>query len=583
MNFFKTLSLLLIILGVTLFAFYNVTDYEFINWDDHVQVVSNPDIAELSFNSVKKIFSSYYVGMYQPLTTLSYAMDHAIYGVRDSGGFHTTSLILHLLNIVFLFIFIKRLKFSDVQAFVLVMFFAVHPIQVEAVSWVSARSTLMFSMFYILSLLFYVCYAEKRRFSSVSASFLFFLLAVLSKPSAAVFFLMIPVLEYWIYGKMTLKTLFRTCIFALPGIFILVITYFSRSDTGQISSLQNINFLNNLGFALWSVMVYIFQIIFPFKQNVYQIYPDFNWYMIIIPMVFFILWMYFYITMKNNRKLLLMSAGMFLIPLSVHLKIIPFGDQYMADRYAYLSLPGLFILPVSVLQNFSGQRKLLKFIFFMLLVLIALFLAGLSFMRKDTWKNSITLWTHVIENNTGHNIAYYNRGNAYRDKGRIMESIKDFSMVIEQKPDYADAYFARGSLYSGIKDYNKAVEDYNIVIKLKPEVYQAYYNRGNAFYNSGNFTQAVQDYRKFLESEPMHEQASFYMILSMIQLNYNASELLDSLNIFVRKFPENPDGYYLRGIIFLEKNKKLACDNFLISAKLGNSDAESFARKYCYD
>lgn len=582
MNYLKQSVYLLLIIVLTILTFYAVRDFDFVNWDDQVQVVSNPDLENLSLPVVRKIFSSFYVGMYQPLTTLSYAIDYAVFGIQKPSGFHLMSLTMHLMNIIFLFILFKHLKLTKIQTFVLVLFFAVHPIQVEAVTWISARSTLLFSMFYLLALIFYVRYSERRNVSSILISFCFFICSLLSKPSAASFFLMIPVVDYWITSKLRAGTFLRMLIFVIPALFALILTYFSRNDTGVFNSLNEVPIFQHIAFAMWSVLLYAFHLFFPVTQKVYQLYPAFGFHMVIIPFFVFILFLLMFIRLKNYRRIMLMSAGLFLIPLSVHLKIIPFGDQYMADRYMYLSVPGLFFAPALLLLKKKGRNfKQLSPLFAVLLICIGLFFAGLSFVRKNTWKNSIVLWTFVIENNTDNYIAYYNRGHALKDKGRILESINDFSMVVERKPDYAEAYFARGTLYSGIKNFMKAIEDFDKTVQLNPELYQAYYNRANSYYNSGNYTGALHDYNTFLTYDSTHEKASFYVILSMIQLNYNATELIKELNLFIHKFPENQDGYYLLGIIYMEQNPQLACENFSISAKLGNSDAEALVRKLC--
>ena len=276
----KKLHYFIFLVPVLVFAylvFSGVTSHEFLNWDDQLQVVSNPDIDTLNFPSVKKIFSSTYVGMYQPVTTISFAIDNALYG-KDSFGFHLTSLILHLVNILLLYFLLLRLKLKPIQALLPLIFFALHPMQVEPVAWISARSTLLFSQFYIMALIFYARFAENRNRRDVIFSFFFFLLSLFSKPSAVSFFLLIPAIEYYYYPKLTIRTALRSLLFLLPAIVIFIVTYLSRADAGHLhtSEIESFTVFQNIGYSLWSIVLYFVNIILPISQNPYQTYPEFS-------------------------------------------------------------------------------------------------------------------------------------------------------------------------------------------------------------------------------------------------------------------------------------------------------------------
>jgi protein O-mannosyl-transferase len=574
-----------VILILTIFVYSGVRDFEFVNWDDQVQVVSNEDIAAADGLQLKKIFSSFYAGMYQPLTTLTFVADYAMYDGTISSGFHISSLVLHLLNIILLYLLLLRLGFTNMQTGILALIFALHPVQVEAVSWISARSTLLFTFFYLLALIRYASYAENRNTISVITAFLFYILALLSKPSAASFFLLIPVIEYWFYPKLTFRTFLRMLLFALPAAAILVVTYYSRSDTGTVLAFSDSTYtpFQNMSFAMWSVLLYAVDLFVPLTQQVVRLYPAFQFYMFLIPLFLFILFIIALLRLKKFRKVLLLSAGMFIIPLSVHLKIIPFGDILMADRYAYLSVAGIFILPLCII--FSVIEKLKGTLFNIACILLVLIITGIfgyqSYHRKETWKNSNALWSHVIMNNPEYYQGYYNRGIAIRDRGRHAEAIKDFTAAMTLRPDFAETYLARGAVYSAIGDFNKATADFDMVIRLQPEMHAAYLNRANAFYNSGDFISAVRDYKTFLKIDPMHEQASFFLILSMIRLDYDPSELLVALNEFVERFPGNPEGYYFRGLVMLQADGDKACNDFHAAAGMGNEEAKMFVMKYC--
>jgi len=579
------LGYLSFILTVTFLTFFAVTSFGFLNWDDVVQVVNNQDIQSLSVEHLKNMFSGFYVGMYQPLTTLSYATDNAIYGGINSWGFHFTSLLLHLTNVGLLFFLLRKLGFKDINIALITLIFALHPMQVEAVAWISARSTLLFTLFYITALLFYSEYAEKRNSVAVIFSFVFFILSLLSKPSAASFFLFIPLIEYWFFPRLTFRTLFRMFIFAVPSVVLLLVTLYSRSDAGVFHAVTGNDFsvFQNIIFALWSVIVYVIHILLPLKQNIFMGYPSFHVFMLIVPVFIFVIWVVLFTRLKQYRKIMLLSTGLFLIPLSVHLKIIPFGDQFVADRYAYFSVAGIAIIPV-MLMFFMIQKlnkRLAVGLAILLFSFFSIVLVRQTLSFRSAWKDSISLWTNIIQNNPDFYLGYYNRGCALRDKGMLNESISDFTQVILLYPEYADAYLARGAVFSKLNNFKRSIDDYTLALKVNPELTEALYNRGNAFYNTGQFEFAVKDYKKFLNSDPYHEGASFSLILCMIQLDYHYSELIDALNEFTMKFPSNKDGFYFRGLLLLETDHHAGCDDLHTAASLGSEEAKMAAMKFC--
>lgn len=575
---------LLGILALTVFIFFPVRAFEFTNWDDHIQVVNNPDIVEISMASIHHMFTKFYIGMYQPISTLSYSVDYAVFGMSPS-GFHISSLFLHLINVVLVFLLFTKLRFRWQVALFVSAFFAIHPLQVEAVCWISARSTLLYSMFFLLALLSYAEFNLSKKKYLYVLTLCLFLLSILSKPSAAPFVLFIPLLDYYYNEKIQVRSLFRIIPFLMISIAAVAITLYSRKDAGHLSAESDAGFsaMQHIGFAFWSVIKYGVGSVIPFMQNIYQTYPlNFEWYMIILPLC--VIAFLIYLIMKcKDRKILILSLGFFLIPLSIHLKFIPVGEQMMADRYMYLSIIGIMLLPslYSVKYWFSAQQLFKKWMPVSFLIVFVVMLSVISGFHVTTWKNSEVLWTNVIRNNPQQLIGYYNRGCALREKGRIIEAIDDFSAAIAIQPIHFDALMARGALYAAIHEYSKAIIDYNVAASAKPEMYLVYLNRGNAYYFTGDFISAKADYKRVLQYEPTHADAGFSLILCMIETNTAVSEIYDQLNTFLALHPNHAEAYYLRGLVSTEVAPDDACDDFKSAANLGHDQAKQFVMKFC--
>jgi hypothetical protein len=171
---------LLAIVFIAIIAYLPILNNDFTNWDDSLQVVNNKDIVSLSFSTIKTIFSSLYVAMYQSLATLSFAIEYHFFGL-DAKYYHLTSLVIHLINIVLVYRLSTLITKRKDMALIVTSFFAVHPMYVEAIAWISARSTLLYSVFYIGALISYVNYIEKKKTKFLIVTFLLFLFSLLSK------------------------------------------------------------------------------------------------------------------------------------------------------------------------------------------------------------------------------------------------------------------------------------------------------------------------------------------------------------------------------------------------------------------
>ena len=174
----RTLLWLLLVLAVTLALFLPTFHYGFTNWDDDIHVTNNTSIQHLDAGSVSDLFHPTGKYMYHPLTMLTFALDWWI-GGGSAKNFHATNLLLHVFNVILLFILLR----SDIDSDSVVLFclgvFALHPLQVESVAWISGRKELLYSFFYLSSLLLYASWDDKKRWFFYLFSYLFFLFLAL--------------------------------------------------------------------------------------------------------------------------------------------------------------------------------------------------------------------------------------------------------------------------------------------------------------------------------------------------------------------------------------------------------------------
>ena len=154
LRIYKTLFLILLAY-ITVFAFYPAITAGFINLDDFVMVTENPDITSLSFDNIKHIFSSFQYKLYHPVVTLSYAIEYSFCKLEPY-LYHIDNILLHILNTLILFFILKKISKNFFVSYVVALLFALHPVHVEVVAWVTARKDTLYSFFFLLSIFFYV-------------------------------------------------------------------------------------------------------------------------------------------------------------------------------------------------------------------------------------------------------------------------------------------------------------------------------------------------------------------------------------------------------------------------------------------
>lgn len=264
--------LLIILAYLTVFSFYPALSANFVNLDDTAMVTINQYIKDLSISNIISIFSNYHYRMYHPIVTLSYAIEYYFFKL-DPFIYHFINIILHLLNTFLVFFIFRKLTKSFAVSYIVGILFAIHPVHVEAVAWVSARKDLLYSIFYLLSILFYIKLPETTHKTKIFLlSLFFFILSCLSKPMAVTLPAILILVDYY-QNNLSFKKIKNYLPFALISVVFIFITVsgYYTIEQKNMSTLysQTICILN----AHLNILWYIYNFIFPFKLSC--LYPFF--------------------------------------------------------------------------------------------------------------------------------------------------------------------------------------------------------------------------------------------------------------------------------------------------------------------
>lgn len=584
----KRYYLLFVILLITFFTFAGVLYHDFLyNWDDGLQITDNPDIKTLSFKGIYKIFTSYYVGMYKPLVYLTYLIDYNLFGLSTL-WFHFVNLLFHLIAVVTGYIFLTKIFQNKLLIFLILILFSVHPANVESVAWLSARSNILYTIFYLSGLIFYLEYVKApRKYWRYLLVIMFFILSCLSK-SAAVTFPVILLLIDAFYDKITVRKIVAKLPFFLISVVFGLIAVDARTENVDAHDLyMNYNYFEILLVIIYSVFMYFKIALFPFNNYPYYIYPQktehglpVDFYVAITAFLILIIIAIYYL--YKHKKLSLFGLLFFIISLSVMLKIVNFGGfQFVTDRYIYLPFFGILIALGYFTEPLLNKYKKTVVTVFCLLA------AGFIFRTayyNTFWKNEETLFSYTVNMQPDAVPCKNLLGVALRKKGKPDEAKKIFDEIILKYPGYGDAYNNRANIYKDIGREMDAFNDYkkallcNISNVQKTRIYT---NIGILCAKQNNLPDAFEYFNKAIEKDNKFYLAYFnrgkaYAIAGDFE------KALSDLNNAVKINPDFGMAYYTRAMVYYSLGRfEEACNDLNLAAKSGVEAGKEQIEKIC--
>jgi tetratricopeptide (TPR) repeat protein len=517
---FHTLLCLCLILIIVSAAFYPCLKCGFVNWDDDDYVVNNTSITSVSFSSLKAIFTSFSVAHYQPLTIISYLVDYQFYKLQPF-GYHLTNLILHLLNCLLVFWFIYLISKNIAVSFLTALLFGIHPLRVESVAWVSERKDVLYSFFYLSSLISYIYYLFKGKNSKFYLLSLFlFLCSLLSKSMAVTLPVILLLVDYYLKRKPEKSVLLDKIPYFILALVTSVIVVFGIILFGVIRSEANYSFLSILSVASHGIVFYLGKLFLPLKLSCLYPYYSFQYNFTYLCSIITVILLIFIVilSVKYTRKLFFAGA-FFLITLLPILQFIPTNTTIVADRYTYMSSIGIFFIISSLiywLYSIKLKTRLAKFLLVAIAVYVLATLSFLTFNRCKVWKDGVALWGNVLKNYpnsaeiyNNRRLAYNNLGAAYIAQRENDKAIFAYKKAIEADPYYAESYNNLGAVLLNKKEYDKALIVFIKALEIDPEYMKAHANLCAAYGIMGNFKEAIKVCGKAVELDPFLAQAHY--------------------------------------------------------------------------
>ena len=539
-------------------------------------------------------FKNYYVIMYQPLPVLTFALNYH-YSQLSPLPLHLINVLFHLANILLVYRFVMAITENRIASLIIALLFGIHPMNVEAVTWISARSSSMYTCFYLLALNCYLNYLKKNfPWKYLIFLGLFFVLSLFSKAQAVTLPLVMLLLDYYYERNLfSLKTILEKIPFFTLSIVFGLITLHDPGTMHNLSTGVTYSYsaIDIPFIVCHSILFYLVKFLFPVNLCAIYLFP--------VKINGFLPWTYYasallliaiivlLIKARKKRKIIF-AVGLFFITIAINIQIIPSRLFEVTDRYGYFPYIGLFLLLYFLFQeltkknvvNYSKQKNII----IPFAVVLMVFFAYSVRARNEVWKNDETLMTDIIQKNPPTEYirrAYGNRGMYYKSQARFAEAIDDFTQAAKLKPDDPISYFNRGLTYFTMNNSNDALKDFDRVVELNPQQPIVYTYRLQARLVLQDTTGALADGAKAIQLDSAN--AENYNNLATIFFARKQYDLCQQyLTRAIHFKPNFSLAYKNRGLLQLQLGKKPeGCSDLQYAYNLGDADAGNLMGQYC--
>lgn len=487
---------ILFLLVVTSVVFSGVSKLKWTNWDDDVYVYENPLVRQ---GDLSTIFTSPTANTFNPIVVASWALEWKIAG-DDPFIYHLDNLLLHLVCVVLVFLLLCRLNLDRLWAVAGALLFAIHPLRVESVAWITERKDVLYAVFYLLALLNYLRYVDSGKRGFLVSAFIFFVISLLCKIQAVTLAPVLVLVDWFRNRAFNTRVILEKLPFFLVALFVgwLGVHFLKQAHVIDMQTEEH-SLPDRIVLGFYAYAVYLVKILVPFVTCTYYPQPvSPKWYHYLVAFSGVVVMVFSAITFRKNRNLAF-AIGFFTMNVILLLQIVAAGSAYLADRFTYIASIGIVFFIMVSIQELVRMRPGFKAVSIGILMLFAAGYAAASVNYVTAWRDSDTIWSDVIEKYPRKVVvAYVNRGHYLRRQGQNDRAFDDFNTAIELKEDYFLGYLNRGNIYFDRNENEKARMDYQKCVVLKPGLdttgAQRDQEAGNIYGNLGVIYARMQKY-----------------------------------------------------------------------------------------
>src|SRR5262245_35725214 len=508
--------------AATAAVFWEVTGHPFVNYDDNLYVTDCLQVSRgLTWDNVCWAFRTTIHGNWIPLTWLTHILDYQLYGL-NAGGHHLTSLLIHILNTVLLYLLLNKLTGAMWKSALVAGLFALHPLNVESVAWVAERKNVLCMLFWILAIWGYAWYAARPGWKRYAVALLLFGMGLMAKSMVVTLPFVLLLLDYWPLGRLQTvdpqpvaeadsdggsrpkaspgrgRVILGLVLEKVPLLILAIadalITIKVQVESQSVATTRGILPGMRIRNALVSYVAYLEKTVWPAKLAVFYPHPKSNLQGWRVGVALLVLACATGLVIWGWRRFRYLGVGWlwFLGTLVPVIGLIQAGAQSMADRYAYLPLVGIFVAVVWGLSELVDHYKRARDYVIVGGVCAIFALVIVTRVQLSHWSSSIDLWVHAEQVTENNYIAYNNLGEALWSQGDMELAAPWFYKSVEAYPDLSNSHLNLGMVLVHTGQLDEGIAHLSRAIELDSQSFDAYNKLGAAFGRKGQIEDAIR-------------------------------------------------------------------------------------------
>jgi Flp pilus assembly protein TadD len=523
----REVVLCVLLVAITWAVYARVWHFELVSYDDGVYVNSQVKNG-LSFEGLRWAFVGYHDSNWIPLVWLSLMLNTTLFG-STPGSYHVVNVAIHTANVLLVFATLVIGTRDVWRSLFVAALFAVHPLHVESVAWVSERKDVLSMFFGLLSLWAYVKSAQARHARYLVAAFVFFICSLLSKQTFVTLPFVLLLLDFWPLGRLTFNSdwqpsakqekpaarrageparenrldwrlLVEKVPFFVASAAFCVVAVLAQSSAGAFESLPlKTRCLN----AVVVYMRYLEKAIVPINLSGFYPHPGAHISPAVAGLAFAVLAAVTVFAIVNWRRCPYLLVGWFwylgtLVPM---IGLVQVGGQQMADRYTYLPLLGLYIMVAWLVPSLAPARLAAWHIVPALGTGVVIVYAAIAWVQVGYWRDSVTLYQHMLVVTDGNFMAHYLLGNEFLKQHRLDDALEEFRRAVEMEPRSGRAHYYLGVALQTLQRSDEAAREYQISLALNERFFLAHLNLGAILMSRRQYADAKQEFERAAELE----------------------------------------------------------------------------------
>ncbi|MDF1552815.1 MAG: tetratricopeptide repeat protein [Deferrisomatales bacterium] len=507
---------------LVLIAFWPTLQAGFLQYDDTEYVLGNPILRDGLTRAGLLAALDPYVGYWIPVTWLSYLVDIAWFG-WDAEVFHRTNLLLHAVNALLLFAVLRSLTGRFWPAVLATTLFAVHPLRVESVAWVTERKDVLSGFFFLLCLASYARYVKRQGPWHYGLVVLCLVLGLLSKPILVVVPFLLLLVDWWPSGRCRARSgrvstggqhviLEKLPLLAIAVLFAGVTLWVQGN---AIASAGEYPLGVRLESCFSSYFIYVFKTLWPLDLALEAFHgvPEMDHWKFFLSGISLLAISVASYRLRHGAPYILFGWVWYVLTLFPVSGVVQAGVHLVADRFTYLPHIGLFVALswglADTVQRWQGSRTAVVGA----CIAVVCALTALATVQSRYWRDTETLFRHTLAVNPKDPLANHQLGVIALRRGEAAEAVRFLNQSLESASGNADAWFALGLAQVQMDEVSGAEQSFWTVTRLRPGDPDAHYNLAVALANRKEFEQAIEHYQRSLLGRPSDQQAHYNLAL----------------------------------------------------------------------